>query len=706
MIGAVGLLSLLLAAPPQPSPRGGEGADPSLGGYSGLLDVPGAWVYAPGEATFLYTDEEDPRFRVLDPTTHEAWPFHTFTLAGGFLPYTEGHFRVTDVSPFGGTAMGIRDISFGGKLQLPLDLLWRDIPFAVAVGSTDEGGASPHFRSRYAVASGRWWRLDGTVGWGSGPDRLNGVFGGLQAKVFDWAGLIADYDARDWNAGVRLAVPVDVAGVPVSVGLIAKTTLTRDFGRPAWAGSVSVPLGGGKRYAAEGGGQQPPSVPSPAERGRAREGVSPEVREGVDHEAPAGRPSPALPTAVGRERPEGREGVSHVAREGVRPEAPLESHLTSLGFQSVHVGARGTTLVVHYENNVYNHAEADGLGVVLAAIRAAHLTGFDRYAITLHRNGLAQAELSGPMRAGRPDAAAMDFRWRPPQGQVDWVSPSPRSSSAGTLQLTLAPGLQDWIATEAGLFQYVVSLRPEGTVNLWPGASVNARWDIPVLWSGALDDGGPLRYQRGSPRLETALLQQVVPLAPGLSALLAAGAYLTDGRGALGELAWTPGQGALALGVRAAWMEEAGGGEHRSLTATARYDFAPLDLQARVEAGRFYFGDEGARVELSRFFGDTSVGMFYSHTDHQLLGIALSLPLTPRRDMRPDLIQVRGARRWTQEVFTRVGETRNVVAFGGAASPVSPWDLDGTWLDAGRLDGDTLRKTLPDDAWADEQAAE
>jgi hypothetical protein len=639
-------------------------AEPSLQGYSGLLDVPAAWVLSPGTAALLYTNEEDPRFRVLDPGTREAWPFHTFTLSAGFLPYTEGHARITDVSPFGGATSGIRDLSFGAKLQLPLDLLWRELPFAVAVGTADEGGAASHFRSRYAVASGRWWRFDGSVGWGSGPDRLKGVFGGLQVRAFDWAALVADYDAKDWNAGVRLAVPGELAGVPFSVGVVAKTTLNRDFARAAWGASLSVPLGLGKRT------------------------------------APHGSPSPALPTQVGRERP---EGAVPQAGEGATL-GSLEANLLSLGFQAVHVGTRGPTLVVHYENNVYNHSEADGLGVVLAAIRAAHLTRLARYAITLHRNGLAQAELSGPMEAGRPITAAMDFRWRPPEDDVDWSSYEPRNSSALTLQLTLAPGLRDWIATEVGLFHYIFSLRPEGTVNLWPGASVSARWDIPVLWSDAFDDGGPLRTQRGTPRLDTALLQQVVPLAPGLSALLAAGVYLTDGEGALGELAWTPGQGAHAFGVQGAWTREGSGLEHRSLTGSYRFHFAPLDLQARVQAGRFYQGDDGARVELSRFFGDTSIGVFYFHTDHQVLGLQLSLPLTPRRDMRPDLVQLRGARRWTNQIGTRVGESRNVVSFGSATSPVSPWNLEDTWLDAGRLDGDGLRAALPDEAWADEQA--
>ncbi len=316
-------------------------------------------------------------------------------------------------------------------------------------------------------------------------------------------------------------------------------------------------------------------------------------------------------------------------------EAPgaLERTLERLGFQSVQVGFQQTTLLVHYENNLYNHSEADGVGVVLAAIRAAHLATFTRYAITLHRNGLAQAELSGPMERGRPDPARMQFAWRPQEdpAPVSWAFREPRNSSALKLQLTLAPGLVDYIATEVGLFHYVLSLRPEATVNLWAGASANARWDLPILWTDAFDEGGPLRPQRGTPRLDAALLQQVFPLAPGLTALLAGGIYQASGNGALAELAFAPGQGAQALGLQGAWMREGTGREHQSLTGSYRWHFAPLDLLARVQAGRFYQGDEGAVVEFSRFFGDTSIGVYYAHTDHQVLGFNAA----PRHAARP-----------------------------------------------------------------------
>ena len=208
--------------------------------------------------------------------------------------------------------------------------------------------------------------------------------------------------------------------------------------------------------------------------------------------------------------------------------------------------------------------------------------------------------------------------------------------------------------------------------------------------------------ERRAPGIAYALVQQVVPLAPGLTAMVGGGRYATDSLGGLGEVLWAPGPGHHAFGVQGAYMRESSGLEHRSLTGSYRVHVPCLDLVGVLRGGQFFFEDRGVRAELSRFFGDTSIGLFYADTGTRILGIQISLPLTPRRDMRPGWVQVRGARRWRDELSTVVGETTNPLPGPIAIAPLSPWNLDEVWLDAGRLDAG-VQRALPETTWAREQ---
>jgi hypothetical protein len=193
-----------------------------------------------------------------------------------------------------------------------------------------------------------------------------------------------------------------------------------------------------------------------------------------------------------------------------------------------------------------------------------------------------------------------------------------------------------------------------------------------------------------------ALLYQAVPLARGLTALAGAGVMRSNDAGGVGQLHWTAPAGRLALGVEGASTRDVfDGTERTSLTGSGQLWLPWLDVLAEIRAGKFLGGDRGATLRVSRFFGDTRVGFFFSKTDVAMAGFQLGLPLTPRREMRPGLVQVRGDNRFSQGVGTVVGDERNPVLFGVAASPLNRWNLQETFLDAGRLRRDAIVADLP-----------
>jgi hypothetical protein len=299
-----------LAAPPWPAAATDESA--SLQGYSGLLETPTAYTHAPGSAHFLYTTQVDPRFR-------GSQGMQTYALSLGFFRYLEGAGRITEVQ-----GRNVNDLSLNLKLQLPLDLVLPGLPFAVAVGAQDLGSAAPHFRSKYAVATARLWRLTGSVGYGSGPDRLHGVFGGGSLRLASFAEALADWDAREWNAGLRLSIPLRILSVPLRFGGIAKASLSHRPIEPEWGVTMTVPLG-------------------------------------LDEDERA--LAAAAPEADAR-----RERASQWLEAAATPPDPLaqlEADLVEVGFENVRTGRDGDTVVVEYENGVFGRAEEDGIGVVL-----------------------------------------------------------------------------------------------------------------------------------------------------------------------------------------------------------------------------------------------------------------------------------------------------------------------------------------------------
>lgn len=616
--------------------------DLSLQGYSGFLNVPTAWVHRQGSAHFLVTTQADPAFRRSSQT-------RSYILSAGFLPYLEGGLRLSEAD----APSGLQDLSLNLKLQLPLELLWPTVPFALAVGTQDEGGAAPNFRTRYVVASAEAWRFRATAGYGTGPDRMRGLFGGVEFRAFDFARLIVEHDGMDQHAGVRITVPVTIADVPLKVGLVAKTTYAYRPGTLDWAATLSAPL----------------SL-QPAERLEADLEPWNELK----------------------------------LRDGT-PASQLEEDLLEVGFENVRAAETKEALHVEYENNVFGHAEWDGLGVVLGYL--AHRATAETFSVTILKLQTPLANISGNTSSLR-QYFGQQVEGAPPHLRANIkltrvTNPAPqlegkprRNCSALHTQLILQPGLRYFVGTELGPFEAIISARPELVIPLWRGGSAYVRADVPVAWTQAFGANGGLAGYRTPARVEHALLTQALALPAGVRTLIAAGVYRTESAGVLGEVEWAPGGGAHAFGLQGAVTRTLLGAQ-TNLSATAGYRYyGPLDILMSVKGGQFLHGDRGAQLEVSRFFGDVLAGAFVSRTTFgTVLGAQVSLPLTPRRELTPGWVQLRGARRWSTQLGTQIAAGANFIRGDIATHPSVPFDLETTYADGGRLTQPALLKALP-----------
>jgi hypothetical protein len=380
--------------------------------------------------------------------------------------------------------------------------------------------------------------------------------------------------------------------------------------------------------------------------------------------------------------------VSAAALENL---AALQKQLVAIGFINVRTGQRATReLVVEYENTIFNHNELDALGVVAGVVSGTAAEGFETVRIVIRRKGIRVAVVSMPRPALRRfmeeagDVRALrevfSFSYDTAISDDTYFLPRENGFPFPNTSLILAPGLQTFVATEVGVFDYLLSFRPELVSNLWKGGVLQLRADIPLAWSANYDDRKPFRGSRNDARLDRAMLFQGISLAPGLMANLGAGMVLHDNYGTLNEVTWSPGRGTHRLRGVQAWARDP---DTRRITdvylGSYRYLYAPLDLSLELTGGRYWGQDRGFSLELKRFFGDTAVSAFYKNTTTeagkhwQAAGLQLVFPLTPRKDLKVGPLQVRGADEWgyAQETTLAIGgqKTNNVLSQSLAINP-------------------------------------
>jgi hypothetical protein len=178
----------------------------SFQGLPGIIDIPTATTVPSGSIDLEYNVKPDrnvfsgkgPRRRSLRRKVDDQ---QNFNFAIGFLP------RLT-IGGRGTVAENEARMDFARDISANLHLLLLEEGWwwpAVAVGWQDIGGGMQLFSSRYVTLSKNLFgRVRGTVGFGTGPDTLDGPFAGVELAVNRFITLMGEYDADDINAGIRL----------------------------------------------------------------------------------------------------------------------------------------------------------------------------------------------------------------------------------------------------------------------------------------------------------------------------------------------------------------------------------------------------------------------------------------------------------------------------------------------------------------------
>jgi len=608
----------------------------SVWGLPGLIHVPTATTVPSGSLDVEYNMARDPD---IFPGVNRQ---QNFNFALGVLPWVTIGGRgtvATNTHLMGTGPFGDNDIARDASMNLQLLLLEDDRWWpAVAVGLQDFGGGSAHFRSNYVVLSkSLFGRVRGTVGFGTGPDVLKGPFGGVEVALNRFVTLMGEYDTKVWNAGVRL-FPLPEKWEAYGLPRPTVDVVWQDGRHVSWGISVRNVLGEAKFQAQR------------------------EARADKRYH----RPKAALFAAT---------SLQTLSEQ-------LQAELIERGLENVRVTIvrleAGMTVVVEYENRRYNRDELDALGLVFGLVALGTPPLITHMRAVVKEVNIPVLDVSTGVQAflafiNEEVSAGTFMEQLQISQQVHWPlsTATPEAVTAISnrswlkLDVFLRPRIETAFVTEMGVADLRFSLLPDAYVQLTPGTVFNIRASLPVTRTAGFPES------LGDPGVEQILLHQALRLPLGSWSTWAAGlTQVSIGRfgfvdreevGIADETALTLLEGVLFVKGTVAWLGSSYGDlNHWVALANGRVRYPAWDLTLSVTAGRFLDRDQGVAVDLSRFFGNTEIGVFLRHSDNgSLAGLRLAIPLTPAKELPPWRVRPRFPDVFEYQAATTVFTDRN-----------------------------------------------
>lgn len=652
-------------------------------GFTGLVNTPNAQVIKEGDAVLSFNNQFDNNLRNYhynDPEVSQE----DYMVGVGFLSMFEFVGRLTEVEAFtearrNSVGFEHRDLSVNTKFQVPYHHTY--LP-NLALGLQDFGGSGSIYTNYYAVLDKELGFVRTSIGYGKSGDnkvgsRMDGLFGGVEAKVTNWLDLLAEHDGKENHAAVRLRMP---QGWSKSFNVDATLAQNLTESQTSVVVNLSIPLfheSKTARYLNESKIENFPTRTAPST-------------------------TALLHGQKDRERPlEDKKEESNLLK--------VQQKLVEIGFENVQVGHYRGSIYVKCENNIFDHTDLDALGVILGTISEMK-RGDTHYIVTLLKNNLQTLSVSGNSKIFKAYVAVpnrvnrlalknnLKFSRSFDELNVKFLT-AKQNSSFFKPRVELSPGLTTTVGTEIGLFDYLVALRTNAYTNLYNGLTLSAMYEMPLSHSENFDDGknyALLYKDKLDNRLVNAQLHQTLHYESLLNTT-SIGQFRGDSYGLLNHTNFTTASGEHGFNLRIGSFEEKDdkSAEKRDVyIGSYRYLYAPLDLFTEVAYGQYWNQDKGAMLQLKRFFGETSIALYYKNTENAYIGFTLSLPLTTRRSYNTKIAQIKGKKDFNYGIRTMVRSDENIVSPSGAIVPKTDLELTTHYLDRDRLNASYVKEHL------------
>ena len=653
-------------------------------GFSGLINTTNAEALESGHVDFGYNN-------MLDYTGIEYVDGHNIIFSAGLFEGLEVSGLIASNSMHDNlfsqsSADQIRDLSFNAKYQI--SLIPRDW-FSLAIGSKDIGGAANKYKTHFAVASKEWSDFRFSLGAAKSDHAtgmMNGAFGGIEWMPLDWFALQVEHDAEAVNAAARITVPkewlLDIGELTLTSRFYSNTDFSENDST-YYGVNFTMPLSS----EAKNNYKEIKPAPAPVV---AKNSEPSDLAKPRQFDLTSKSIEQAAPSKVIKDTNQ-QKSVSLSSQVHRLKLALIED-----GFENIRIGFNQTpSVVVKFENRVFNRNDIDALGVVMGRISEFVTEEHARFLVQLEKNDIGLLNIQGSVKSYQAfitEGTSPDLDIR--QGSaitaagMKWVGNTAEQSPYFLPRVTLSPSLISNYATELGVYDFSLALRADVEVPLWQGAGVNLTLQTEVATTDDYEDGEPFSGRKHQEGVEQAVFYQVFELPFNVYNLTQVGAFREyhDYYGFINETTWLSPQGRHQLSVNFGKFEYQDYDFSRDYyLAEYQYNWSEQDITLHASMGKYWQEDQGVKVEGRFWFGDSYISIYAADTEAQQVGIAFSIPLSPRKDMSATPYgQIRGAEAWRHSVTTRVGESDNSLVGKQAYKPYTRISMDKTFLNQGR----------------------
>lgn len=307
--------------------------------------------------------------------------------------------------------------------------------------------------------------------------------------------------------------------------------------------------------------------------------------------------------------------------------------LVRLGFEDIRISLNGSTLYASVEPTAYR-GTFRGAGVAVEELGRLYpeattielvVTEYQMPQVAVHA-----------YRDGSSWDASVDYGTDAITSALGKIQSE--QSSTGRVDLTIYPMVSLDNHRFDILYEYIVSIAPALELTLWQGNRITLQPVFPVVTN--IWHEKPNAYIR----IGVASISQQLNLSNRLKATLSGGMFMNNLLGFDASLSYRVGK-SLTLGVQAGVLGDAypvkDDGyqidklENVTVLGKASYYHAPTRLEAGLTGGRFVYGDYGARLDVTRHFGEYAIGVYGILTggEHNA-GFHFTIPMGGKRQTR------------------------------------------------------------------------
>lgn len=673
----------------------------SFNGYTGLINTPSAEVLDTGIIDIGYNNQLDFRGAKYEDG-------HNYIFSAGLFDGLEVNGQIAANSMndnmFYNEGRGqLRDLSFNAKYQIPyIPENW----FSLAIGAKDIGGAANNYETYYAVASKEFGDFRFSAGMATSErltGQMDGAFAGIEWQPFDWFTLQAEHDGEAENAAARITIPKKWLYDVGTLTLTSRFYSSSDFDEQNtyWGVNFSTPLTSSVKHRSAEAAPQPINMQSTVVN-RPESHYLIAKKSAIKNNALEAQSSHDITRHVAQHHTEENNPPKSVNRQV----ASLKAKLAQDGFENLLVGFnQQNQIVIQFENSIFNRNDVDAFGLVLGRI-AEYITPINaQFNVVLAKYDIPLMSITGKVNNYRefiegditPDLNITKGALAMPKG-VTWVGLTRTNSPYFKPRVTFGPALTNTYATELGVYDFSLALRADVDLPLWHGAGVMAGGQVHVANSDDFDKDAPFRRLREKTGIDRAIFYQTLELPFGLYNQTQVGFFKEtyDYTGITNETTWLSEAGRHKITANVGYFEyEDYQGDRDYKTLSYQYNWVEQDITLHATAGEFWSEDTGAKIESRFWFGDSYLSIFLEDTAVRKVGLAFSIPLTPRKDMNVTRFgQVKGNEAWRHTASTQIGQSHNQLVFNQGYIPTTAISLDKTFLNQGRMSSDYIYGNL------------